>query len=236
MTLSAPLRKPYTPLDRMPAPSCEAASLTDAVRAVAHEANADHHLLAELTPDRDGRLPVLSCDWPYDAVIDVGFEAISRMLASPFATFPGATPQPVHPLMMGAILGDAAVAALGRTGDSQFFLFRLLAGTRRYGAIFSTVEPGRISAFDAARAQLRACHILSDFAGERSEPSCGSRLSQREIDCLRWVSQGKTTEEVAVILGVSANTINNYIAHSISKLAASNRAMATAIALREGLI
>ncbi len=42
------------------------------------------------------------------------------------------------------------------------------------------------------------------------------------------MSEGKTTDEVAVILGVSGNTVNSYITHAIQKLSASNRPMAIA--------
>ncbi|TIX10880.1 MAG: helix-turn-helix transcriptional regulator, partial [Mesorhizobium sp.] len=55
-------------------------------------------------------------------------------------------------------------------------------------------------------------------------------------ECLFWVSEGKTTDEVALILGVSSNTVNSYITHAIQKFAASNRAMAIATAIRSGII
>jgi len=51
-----------------------------------------------------------------------------------------------------------------------------------------------------------------------------------------WVSEGKTTDEVALILGVSSNTVNSYIAHAIQKFGANNRAMAIATAIRSGII
>ena len=61
-------------------------------------------------------------------------------------------------------------------------------------------------------------------------------LSERERECLQWVSEGKTTDEVALILGVSSNTVNSYVAHAIQKFGASNRAMAIATAIRSGII
>ena len=57
-------------------------------------------------------------------------------------------------------------------------------------------------------------------------------LSERERECLFWVSEGKTTGEVAVILGVTSNTVNSYLANAIQKFGASNRAMAIATAIR----
>ncbi len=61
-------------------------------------------------------------------------------------------------------------------------------------------------------------------------------LSDRERECLFWVSEGKTTDEVAMILGVSSNTVSSYITHAIQKFAASNRAMAVATAIRSGIV
>lgn len=80
-----------------------------------------------------------------------------------------------------------------------------------------------------------SCYALSQIAPDLVvEP--GDPLSERERECLRWVSEGKTTDEVAMILGVSSNTVNSYVTHAIQKLSASNRAMAMATAIRNGLI
>jgi DNA-binding CsgD family transcriptional regulator len=61
-------------------------------------------------------------------------------------------------------------------------------------------------------------------------------LSERERECLLWVSEGKTSEEVALILGVSANTVNSYVTHATRKVSSSNRAMAVATAIRSGYV
>lgn len=50
------------------------------------------------------------------------------------------------------------------------------------------------------------------------------------------MSEGKTTDDIAIILGVSANTANSYIANAIQKFGSSNRAMAMATAIRSGVI
>ena len=61
-------------------------------------------------------------------------------------------------------------------------------------------------------------------------------LSERERECLFWVSEGKTTDEVATILGVSPNTVNSYVTNAIQKLSAANRPAAIATAIRSGII
>jgi len=62
------------------------------------------------------------------------------------------------------------------------------------------------------------------------------KLTKRENECLEWASQGKTSFEIATILGLSENTINNYIASIVRKMGASNRLHMVGIALRENYI
>jgi len=234
MTIAASFNQPFTRARGDARPS-QRATLVEGMRRIAAAAGARHYLVADLSRASEDEARIVACNWPFDIVTGLGAEAICRFLTSPVATFPGARPQPVHVLMLGAFLTEAEISVLSEHGDENYFAFKLAAGNARFGAILSAAA-GQISEPAAARAQLRCCHLLSDHLKCETTPDRDNPLSLREIDCLRWVSQGKTTEEVAVILGVSANTINSYITQSINKLAASNRAMATAIALREGLI
>lgn len=61
-------------------------------------------------------------------------------------------------------------------------------------------------------------------------------LSDREIQIVRWTSEGKTSAEIAIILGLSEHTVNSYIAAILRKLQVVNRAQMVASALRSGLI
>jgi len=61
-------------------------------------------------------------------------------------------------------------------------------------------------------------------------------LSNREHECLLWTSQGKTSYEIGMILGLSENTINNYLVSACRKLRAVNRPHMVSIAIREGVI
>ena len=62
------------------------------------------------------------------------------------------------------------------------------------------------------------------------------RISKRERECLLWTSQGKTSYEIGMILGLSENTINNYLATVGRKLGAFNRPHMVGLALRNGYI
>lgn len=63
-----------------------------------------------------------------------------------------------------------------------------------------------------------------------------SGLNDREIQIVRWTSEGKTSVEIAIILGLSEHTVNSYIAAILRKLHVVNRAQMVAFALRSGLI
>ncbi|WP_138379227.1 LuxR family transcriptional regulator [Luteithermobacter gelatinilyticus] len=67
-------------------------------------------------------------------------------------------------------------------------------------------------------------------------PPSSSPLTPREIDCLKWVAQGKSSWEIGKILGISEHTVNGYIRDIYQKLDVSTRAMAVMTALRRGLM
>lgn len=61
-------------------------------------------------------------------------------------------------------------------------------------------------------------------------------VSARERDCLKLTASGYTSEEIAVVLGLSVHTTNQYLTKVTLKLTALNRMHAVAKALRLGLI
>lgn len=62
------------------------------------------------------------------------------------------------------------------------------------------------------------------------------KLSNREVECLRWAAAGKSSDEIAVILGISVYTVSSYFKSATRKLQAVNRMQAIACALRLRLI
>ena len=67
-------------------------------------------------------------------------------------------------------------------------------------------------------------------------PATAISLSDRERDVLQWAGAGKTTDEIAKILGISERTVRVYLDTSRHKLSATNRTHAVARALGLGLI
>jgi DNA-binding CsgD family transcriptional regulator len=62
------------------------------------------------------------------------------------------------------------------------------------------------------------------------------KLSTREVECLRWAAAGKSSDEIAIILGISVYTVSSYFKSATRKLQAVNRMQAIAVALRLRLI
>jgi DNA-binding CsgD family transcriptional regulator len=61
-------------------------------------------------------------------------------------------------------------------------------------------------------------------------------LTSRQIEILRLVAKGKTSEEVANNLRISEVTVKWHIGNAMRKLGASSRAEAVATAMRLGLL
>jgi LuxR family quorum-sensing system transcriptional regulator CciR len=61
-------------------------------------------------------------------------------------------------------------------------------------------------------------------------------LSRRQAECLGWVEQGKSSPEIAIILGLSARTVEAYIERACEKLGVRTRIQAVVRARRDGLL
>ncbi|WEK58870.1 MAG: helix-turn-helix transcriptional regulator [Candidatus Brevundimonas phytovorans] len=61
-------------------------------------------------------------------------------------------------------------------------------------------------------------------------------LSPRELECLAWVSQGKSSTDIGAILGLSARTVDSYLEKAASKLGVRTRIEAVVVGVRRGLI
>jgi LuxR family transcriptional regulator, quorum-sensing system regulator BjaR1 len=61
-------------------------------------------------------------------------------------------------------------------------------------------------------------------------------LTARDRDVLAWAAHGKSTLEIAEVLGISTRSVEEHVRHACRRLGASNRTAAVAIAMRDGLI
>ncbi|QNM96575.1 autoinducer binding domain-containing protein [Chitinimonas koreensis] len=71
---------------------------------------------------------------------------------------------------------------------------------------------------------------------DRVPPEREARLSGREIEVLRWTADGKTSGEIAQILGITERTVNFHIGSTLGKLNAANKTAAVVKAALLGLL
>ncbi|HBI83968.1 MAG TPA: helix-turn-helix transcriptional regulator [Alcaligenaceae bacterium] len=61
-------------------------------------------------------------------------------------------------------------------------------------------------------------------------------LTGRELECLEWVSHGKTSWEIGTILDLSERTVNFHLRNACQKLGVYGRQHAVAKALKSGML
>lgn len=84
-------------------------------------------------------------------------------------------------------------------------------------------------------ALLRILHKLK--SNTVRPPVLASRtLTAREMEVLGWVCEGKTSTEIASILGIARSTVRNQIQSILVKLRVCTRSQAVAEAIRKGLV
>lgn len=90
---------------------------------------------------------------------------------------------------------------------------------------------------EAAITPATAARILAEFSRrEHPLPPPTDRLTERETDVLRLVTEGLRNKEIAARLGISENTVKFHLKHILDKLQAQSRAEVAARAVREGLV
>ena len=73
--------------------------------------------------------------------------------------------------------------------------------------------------------------------GARADTNiAGITITDREVEILGWVRQGKSNLEIGVLLQISPLTVKNHVQKILRKLGAANRAQAVSKALDFGLI
>ena len=217
------------------APAQGRGGLSGLMRRVCADIGADGYLLVELAAGRGPKaLRIIASNWVYDALEDLGGEAIHDIVENGHAAGAGEAPLPLPAAL--PFLSQRERLALREHGHAELYLQRLCVGGRAVFALFSARAARGIDPAMLAHAHMMCCYALGGFLAADDRQAPPGALSERERECLKWVSEGKTTDEVALILGVSSNTVNSYVAHAIQKFGASNRAMAIATAIRSGVI
>lgn len=105
------------------------------------------------------------------------------------------------------------------------------------GLIAFTGVPSDLSSLTINLLHLAGLNTSTRFATllfeEDTKPT---DLTPREIECLKWSSNGLTSSEISEKLGISRHTADWYLKEATQKLGAQNRTHAVMIAYRKGLI
>ncbi len=197
---------------------------------------ADHYLVARIgTEWSKDAVRIVASNWMFDTVEILGPEPLATLATAPETTYVGAATKSWRPFEAQSLAHEHA-ARLSDMGHREIVSMRLRAAPCRYVVFLSAEKPGALELARIPAAVMSLSYALATVSGSAQGKTCDHAISERERECLGWVAEGKTTMDIATILGVSANTINSYLAHVIQKLSARNRAMAIAVAIRSGLI
>jgi DNA-binding NarL/FixJ family response regulator len=93
---------------------------------------------------------------------------------------------------------------------------------------------------EAAFSGVIAAKILREFeqggAGMDGEMDTAEPLTEREIEVLRLVVEGRSNQEIAQSLIISESTVKNHLRNILGKLHLRNRIQAAVYAVRQGLV
>lgn len=106
-----------------------------------------------------------------------------------------------------------------------------------YGDIKDAVQAIKMGAFNYITKPFENEEILVNIneALQSSDVSNGT-LTLREKEVVRWIKKGKSSWEIAAILGISERTVNFHVNNIKQKLNVVSRTQAVAIAIEQGLI
>ncbi|WP_377294117.1 transcriptional regulator VisN [Rhizobium sp. SG2393] len=221
------------PLDRLVdrlADLSEDGGFTAGLAAVTEYVGARHYLLARIDGVPDGDMDFVVCaDWPFYLVRR--FAAIYGAANSRSSEFERCV-SVLRPSFTGLPDDIDMPKGLSR----QYCALTFSVGRIRY--VLALLFPENVI---LSPESLREVTLLTGYFASFAQASKGRgdrdyELTEREIECLYWIAEGKTSDEIAVILGISRNTINNYITSVMRKTATKTRSEAIAHAVRHNLV
>lgn len=191
---------------------------------------ASHYLLARYDLIQEQGLDfIVTSTWPFDLVRRLGSELASAyarstelekclsLLTPSFALLPDDV----------ALPGDIS---------RQYCALTFCVGRTRFSLMLLFLEGIILSQERLREVGLFAAYGTSFSEGRNVKAERDFELTERELECLFWIAEGKTSDEIAVILGISRNTINNYITSVMRKTATKTRSEAIAYAVRNNLV
>ena len=104
--------------------------------------------------------------------------------------------------------------------------------------LLTRIEPAlaRFLAHLSVRAAPDVLGLLGAYAGGDKCKEAASLLTPRQTECLQWAAEGKSSTDIAVILAISAHTVDEHLDNACRRLGVRRRSQAIAKAITLGII
>ena len=140
--------------------------------------------------------------------------------------------------LKGSVAARIVMLTISKNDDDLFgaieagadgYLLKNASPEELFSAIRYVHSGMSVLAPDVTRRVLRAVNVEQSGVTDRG-------LSDRELQVLQCLAEGKTTAQIASELFISDNTVKTHVRHILEKLEASNRAEAVSKAVQLGVI
>jgi DNA-binding CsgD family transcriptional regulator len=172
---------------------------------------------------------VISSNWPYDLAKVFGNAISSEGIDAP-------QPSPSYLIFEPSFIEAVERFKVPDIYSRDICVLPITCGEQKYMIAFLFPNNSSHSQDRLRDAGLACSYYLAEFASFGGVENQNAELTEREMECLAWIARGKTSDEIALIIGISRNTVNNYITSIMNKTATKSRAEAVAEAVRGQLI
>ncbi|OIP78447.1 MAG: DNA-binding response regulator [Oscillatoriales cyanobacterium CG2_30_44_21] len=139
-----------------------------------------------------------------------------------------------------AALPNIHVVMLSSHTDDTEVISALSSGADAY-CVKGTSTTSLLAAFAAAKdgatyLDPQIARKVMDHLKPQAHAENTAHLSQRELEVLKLIVEGKSNPEIAAVLYLSPNTIKTHVRGIMNKLSVDDRVQAAVVALRSGIV
>jgi len=159
-------------------------------------------------------------------VLDVADQVVPglSLLSNLVAAFPGA-----GVLLVGEISADEVAEAISRGAKGCLTYSAALDEVR--AAILAILAGQTVVPTEELTRIIEGLHHAEQAP---SRPAYG--LSEREIEVLRRLAAGQSTDDMAAAMGISVPTVRKHVQNVLGKLGVHSKLQAAALAVRRGIV
>jgi DNA-binding CsgD family transcriptional regulator len=219
----------YEQLLKQLSKAIETADISQGLRGLSEHVGAAGYLLMRQDANSGAALDsVIASDWPYD-LVRKSMPLLADVVRTTELDKCLSVLQPQF-----AMLPDTA--RLPKDASNQYCSIAFNVGRVRYNLTLLCPVDVILSQQGLRAIGVHCSYLASLLLSEHVKSGRELELTDRELECLYWIAEGKTSDEIATIIGISKNTINNYITSVMRKTATRTRSEAIAYAVRNNLV